>query len=221
VWGPSNYDADTSYPVLVVYHGWYTTGLGFQSWFDMVPVVGNAGLVVYPDSNGPQWDTSGGSDLAFFDEMVKMLADTYCIDPSRVLAFGFSNGGIFVNHLGCRRAGYVKAIAVGEASKGGDGLGCGRLPVLITHRTADLDEKIAWGYDNRDRWRALNGCTEATDVSNADLNCVTYRGCRTPGELAFCEDTYVDADFLAHPEWNHTVRPEYQQLTWDWLIGRR
>lgn len=215
VWGPANYDASTNYPVALTYHGWYTNGPDFQSWFYMDRFVGNDGLTVYPDSKGGQWDQFGSSDLLFFDEMMKVLADNYCIDPSRVLGFGFSNGGIFMSHLGCNRAGYVKAISVGDGSKGGDGLGCGRLPVLITHRTADPEEKIAWAYENRDRWAGLNGCSAQSDMTDTTFNCTTQRGCKSPGSLTFCEDTYFDASW--QPEWNHTVQEHYRQFTWDWF----
>ena len=43
-------------------------------------------------------------------------------------------------------------LMLGAYVHGGDKAGCGRLPVLITHRTKDPDELIAWGRSNRDAW---------------------------------------------------------------------
>lgn len=215
VWGPNNYDPNTNYPVALTYSGWYTNGPAFQSWFSMDQQVGNDGLTVFPDSDGPEWDQFGMKDINFFDEMMKVLADNYCINPSRVLGFGFSNGGIFMSHLGCLRAGYVKAISVGDGSKGGPGNACGRLPVLITHRTKDPDELIAWGYENRDRWAGFNGCSLQSTPGNQTFNCTTQNNCKSPGSVMFCEDTWFDPGWPN--EWNHTVRPEYRQFTWDWF----
>ncbi|MFO0663055.1 MAG: hypothetical protein U0174_03840 [Polyangiaceae bacterium] len=215
VWGPKNYDANKAYPVALTFHGLYASGPTFQSWFKMEDYVKNDGFTVYPSTNGNGWDINGNSDLQLFDDMVKMLGEEFCINPSRVLGFGFSHGGIFMSVLGCKRAGYVKAIAVGDGSHGGNDVGCGRLPVLITHRTKDPDEKIAWAYTNRDRWAALNGCSKDTKSVNTELNCVAYQGCKAPGSLQFCEDTFFDPGWPA--EWNHTVREPYRALTWQWF----
>lgn len=215
VWAPSNYNPNTRYPVALVYHGWYTKGPAFQSWFKMNEQVGNDGITVFPDAAGDFWDLDGTSDLTFFDEMVKKLGETFCINPSRILGFGFSFGGKFMSTLGCKRAGYVKAISVGAGSSGGNAVGCGRLPVLMTHRTKDPDELIAWAYQNRDRWRSINGCSAQTTATNAGLNCMANQGCKTPGSLEFCEDTWFDPGWPA--DWNHTVREPYREYTWNWF----
>lgn len=215
VWAPSNYDPNKAYPVALTFHGLYATGPTFESWFKMEDFVGNEGLTVYPDASGNAWELNRKTDLAFFDDMMKMLGDTFCIDPSNVLGFGFSHGGIFMSTLGCKRAGYVKAIAVGDGSHGGDDVGCGRLPVLITHRTKDPDELIAWSYKNRDIWRSLNACSPQTTSVNPTLNCVAFQGCKAPGSLTFCEDTWFDPNWPA--DWNHTVREPYRAFTWQWF----
>ena len=93
--------------------------------------------------------------------------------------------------------------------------GCGRLPVLITHRTKDPDELIAWSYTNRDKWAALNGCSTQTQSVNANLNCVSFLGCKAPGSLQYCEDTFFDPSWPS--DWNHTVREPYRDLTWKWF----
>lgn len=215
VWAPSNYDENTPYPVALTYHGLYATGPTFESWFKMEDYVGNDGLTVYPDADGNSWYLTGPKDLIFFDDMMKMLGDTFCINPSKVLGFGFSFGATFMSTLGCERAGYVKAIAVGDGNHGGDKSGCGRLPVLITHRTKDPDELIAWGRSNRDAWSVLNGCSSQTTVADAALNCVAYNGCKAPGSLTWCEDTWFDPNWPA--DWNHTVREPYRAFTWQWF----
>jgi len=89
------------------------------------------------------------------------------------------------------------------------------LPVHITHRTKDPDELISWSYTNRDRWRDLNGCTNQFDVTDASLNCGAFQGCKAPGSVTFCEDTWFDPSWPAY--WNHTVREPYRAFTWQWF----
>lgn len=222
VWGPSGYDPSKAYPVVMVFHGWYATGEAFQQWFEMEKYVQNGAFVVYPDAVSGLWDVSGTKDLVFFDEMVKQLGETYCINPSRVLGFGFSYGGHFADHLGCKRAGYVKAITVGDGGPGGNRLHCGRLPVLVTTRTHDTDEYPAYGLNVAAGWTSLNSCGAAGDKAPQNNNgedmgyCVTHAACKSPGGLTYCEDTSTFAP-PEHPEWNHTVREYYRSFAFSWF----
>jgi poly(3-hydroxybutyrate) depolymerase len=217
VWAPAAYDADKAYPVVLAFHGWYSNGKAFQSWFQMDQYVEGAALVVYPDAVDGVWDLSGNKDLAFFDEMTTALHASYCTNPSRVLGFGFSYGGKFMNHLGCKRAGHVKAISIGDGSDGGDGQGCGRLPVLVTHRTKDHDELVSWGRATASQWASRNGCSADTQMSDAAMNCTTHASCSAPGSVTFCEDTFFDPGWPT--EWNHTVRETYRAFTWKWFAA--
>jgi hypothetical protein len=223
VWGPPNYDKDKAHNVVYTYHGIQTNGLDFESWFKMEDYVQDEAFVVYPDAAGGYWDLGGDSDLTFFDEMSKMMNDTYCTDPSRAFGFGFSYGGIFMNRLGCKRAGYVKAISIGDGS-GNPGTSCGRLPVLFTARTADQNETVAGARADAAHWQTVNGCTAATTVSNASMNCVSNTSCKAPGALTFCEDTFRYSDYPSQypeydPSWDHTVREPYRAFTYSWFAA--
>jgi polyhydroxybutyrate depolymerase len=214
VYGPNNYDPKKTYPVVLTYHGYGSSGPDFQSWFHMDDYVDGEAFVVYPTGINGVWDLSGTADLVFFDEMVKKLGETYCINPSRVFAFGFSYGAFFADYLGCKRAGYVKAVSMGDGGRGGEGKRCGRLPVLVTHRTADPDEVVSKGKVLTAHWAQLNECGTAA-ASDTQFNCMTHGSCKNPGVVTFCEDTWYDASWK--PEWNHTVREEYRAYTWKWF----
>jgi poly(3-hydroxybutyrate) depolymerase len=216
VYTPTNYDPNKAYPVALTFSGWMTNGAAFREWFKMDQAVGNSGITVYPDMDGALWDQVGQQDLLFFDEMVKQLSETFCINPSRMLGMGFSQGGIFMSQLGCYRAGYVKAIAIGAGSKAAPTVGCGRLPALLVSRTRDPDERIEWGYENKDLWAVRNQCSTNTMVSDQAMNCITHQGCRAPGSVTFCEDTFFDPTWPS--DWNHTMRGEYRQYAWDWFM---
>lgn len=214
VWGPPGYDPDKAYPVVLMFHGIYANGPAFQSWFKMEEHVEGQAFVVYASSTADYWDSKNPAELTYFDELVKKLGDEYCINPANILAFGFSYGGYMASQLACKRAGYVKALSVGDGSWNGD-VKCGRLPVLITHRTADTDEKVEWGRDNAKRWATYNKCATTTSITNAGMNCISNAGCKAPGSVSFCEDTYYNASWPV--EWNHTVREEYRDFTWAWF----
>jgi polyhydroxybutyrate depolymerase len=224
VWGPENYDPSKTYPVLVMFHGWYSTGRDFESWFEMEKYAvdddgAREAFVVYPDGLNQLWDLDGTTDLVFFDELVEQMGETYCINPSRVFGFGFSYGARFVHHLGCKRAGYVKAISGGDGGWGGGTTGCGRLPVLVTHRTEDDNELIAWGKEAADRWTKLDVC--GTDTKSDDaMNCTIHTTCKSPGSpVTFCEDTsIIPSDIPGYEDsWKHTVREAYRAYTWKWF----
>ena len=215
VWLPERYDAARLYPIVLAFHGWYTNGRDFEAWFKMEEHDQGA-FTVYPDSLGPTWDLSGTRDLDFVTDIVEAMSNAYCIDRTRIFALGFSYGGKFVHHLGCKRPGLVRAISVGDGSWALE-TECANsaLPVLVTHRTRDHDELVDWGKDAAKRWAKIDGCSEAAEISDAAHGCVTYRGCTAPGTVTFCEDTFFDPKWPR--EWNHTIREEYRSLTWTWF----
>jgi poly(3-hydroxybutyrate) depolymerase len=199
-------------------HGLGSDGRGFQKWFKMETFTDDSAIVAYPDSRDGQWDVHGDSDLEFFDAMIDGLAGAYCIDRARVFALGFSYGGKMVHHLGCSRTERFKAISVGDGSWSGGESKCGRLPVLVTHRTRDHDELLEWGKDAAERWSTVNGCSTDTDATDPEHGCVAWRGCAPGASVTFCEDRYFNETWPR--DWNHTVRADYLKLTWRWFVGR-
>jgi poly(3-hydroxybutyrate) depolymerase len=215
VWLPEGYDTAHPYPIVLAFHGWYTNGRDFEAWFKMEDHDQGA-FTVYPDSLGPTWDIGGSRDLDFVADIVEAMSNAYCIDRARIFALGFSYGGKFVHHLGCKRPGLVRAISVGDGSWALEkDCATSALPVLVTHRTRDHDELVDWGRDAALRWATIDGCSAAAEISDAAHGCVTYLGCTAPGTVTFCEDTHFDPKWPK--DWNHTSREEYRALTWTWF----
>lgn len=213
VWGPSSYDEAHAWPVVIAFHGWSSNGAAFAKWFAMEKHTNGEAFVVYPDSRGAQWDYAGSRDLDFVADILEKLAEVWCIDRGRVLAFGFSYGGRFANHLGCKRPDLVRAVVVGGGAWDTE-TGCAPLPVLVIHRTNDPSMRFAGGREAASRWASIDGCS--ADIAEVDgpRGCVAYRGCRE-GAVTFCEDRHGDASWPAG--WNHTVREEYRALAWRWF----
>jgi polyhydroxybutyrate depolymerase len=222
---PSSYDPNKPYPTVLAYHGWFTDGTGFKGWFAFERWVGDDGILLYPDANNGNgtFDLSSDRELSAFDEMMTQVQSDYCVNPQRTFALGFSFGGKFVNHLACHRAGYVRAASIGDASEGDNGAdrGCGRLPLLITHRTADTDEIFANGKANAETWATRNGCSLSTQPAlTPGYSCDGYFACTAPGATYFCTDTEDYSSIPGYdPSWNHTISERYRAFTWKWFTS--
>ena len=214
VWGPAAYDDARAYPVVLMFHGWSSKGRSLEGWFKMEDHVDGAAFTVYPDSEGATWDFAGAQDLDFTADVLDAVAGEWCVDRARVLAFGFSYGGRFVHHLGCKRPDLVRAIAAGGGSWDWEKECAGPMPVLVIHRTEDPTMRVAGGRDAAARWAEIDGCAADTEVRDAEHGCLAYRGCPA-GAVTFCEDKHVDRSWPAG--WNHTVREEYRSLAWSWF----
>lgn len=220
VWGPSNYDENKTYPVVFMFHGLGADGPAFASWFEMEKYVEGEAFVVYGSATtvGASWQPGTQAELDYFDQVVQRLGAEYCINPSRLLAFGFSWGGSAASAIACKRAGYVKALAFGAGSWGGGLTGCGRLPVIGANRTADTNETVAMGTNTAKKWAAYNKCSTSTTPSDAGMNCQTWGACKNPGSVTFCEDTSDMSTIPGYsPDWNHTVRENYRSFIWSWF----
>jgi poly(3-hydroxybutyrate) depolymerase len=220
---PADYDRAKAYPTVLAYHGWYTNGSGFKGWFEFERWVKSDGILIYPYADNPSgaFDLSGDRDLLAFDEITAQVQKEYCINPQRTFVLGFSFGGKFTNHLACKRAGYVRAASIGDASAGDDNAdrSCGRLPMLITHRTADTDERYDWGKANAGTWATRNGCTaNAAAAATPGYQCQEYGSCKTPGSTMFCTDTENLSNINGYePSWDHTITWNYRDFTWKWF----
>ncbi len=221
---PKAYDAGAAYPVLFAFHGIDSNGSEFQERFKIEDHVRSEAIVVYPDARktsygGSAWELGGERDITAFDDVRSAVAQGFCVDLARMYAMGFSYGGKFVTALACKRPGVLRAISSNEASWGNQNEStCTQTPVLVTHRTTDPDELLAWGRTSADTWARIDGCEgpKATDVTDAAHGCVDYRGCKA--KVTFCEDTYVNQSWSLGA--NHTIRDEYMELVWRWLRER-
>lgn len=210
VWGPA--DDGHEKPIVLAFHGWGSNGRQFEEWFTMEKHVDQDTYVVYPDAQGDNWDYEGSRDIDFVTAMLDVMASTYCVDRRHVLALGFSYGGRFVNHLGCRAPSLVRGIVVAGSRWDSSETTCASpIPVLVVHRTHDETMPIRGGRDAAARWAKLLGCTANRPIANG---CIGYTGCQA-GAVTFCEDLHFDPEW---PEsWNHTMREPYQDLAWQWF----
>lgn len=150
-------------------------------------------IVVYPQAFGapPAWFAGVGpeaiADTIFLRDLIDFLQARMSIDPTRVYATGFSNGGGMANRLGCSVASKLAAIAsVSGAYLFGASCRPARpLPVLAFHGT---DDQIV-PYDGGDvlpsvpdwaaAWAERNGCDPTPTIiyQQGDVTGETWENC--------------------------------------------
>jgi len=188
---PASYDTNTPLPVVFAWHGRFGNGAQARLYFGVEEQAADAAVFVYPDGleaagGGTGWElTINGYDVAFFDAMLAALAQSHCIDESRIFSTGHSYGGYFSNTLGCARAAQIRAIA--PVSGGGPfAPSCaGPVSAWITHGSADAVVPLAQGEGSRDYWAGQNGCGGAT-APTEPAPCVDYQGCTSGKPLHWC-----------------------------------
>ncbi len=165
---PPSYDGSEPVPLVLVYHGAGGSGQTVAERTGFSAIADREGFIaVYPDRLGNP-------------EQVGLLLDdleeTLRIDPDRVYATGYSNGGVLMHDLACGLDGRFAAFAPVAGSMAGYLAGSFWLrepvPALIIHGTAD--QVIPW--DGREgivlsvprtvaAWVAVDHCRPKAEVT--------------------------------------------------------
>jgi len=150
-------------------------------------------IVVTPDGPNQTWQLSGtGSDAAYIDRVVSKVSSSWCVDPHRVYAAGYSQGAAFAIFYSCARPGRIAAIATVAVEFQ---LGCTRpVPILAFHGTADPAVPYQDGATglslpgvrvrgtvlNMGDWAQLDGCrgTPNTTRVGSEVTLTTWPRCR-------------------------------------------
>lgn len=188
---PDGLDGTTPVALILGHHGFGGTADAASNYFGLTGT--EPAIYVYPQAEqlpggGVGWDMEpDGVDVAFFDALVGALADTQCLDLTRVFAAGHSHGASFSNHLGCYRSDVVRAIAP-VAGGGPWAAPCPNgtsVAAMVIHGTNDNDVPIDAGIGSRDHWLQANGCAGASSSAADPAPCVQYDGCGEP--VLWCE----------------------------------
>lgn len=108
---PEGHDGTTPVPALVWSHGYKGTAAGVMRNTSLRRMLSDAGfaLIAAQGRNG-SWDlpngpgsmnSSGASEFAYFDAIIADAAARHPIDETRIIASGFSAGGMMVWYLAC------------------------------------------------------------------------------------------------------------------------
>jgi len=114
---PAGYDASKTYPLVLLFHGGGGNGSHFLSRTRFGPKADKDGfIVVAPDGIDRHWNDGRGTtnpdvdDVGFVKQLIADLKSRLPIDEKRIYATGVSNGGFFVERLGCELSETLAAI---------------------------------------------------------------------------------------------------------------
>lgn len=205
---PPSYDPTQATMVVLVLHGYTETAAQIEQISQMSEVSDQHGfLAVYPQGISTAWNAGKccGSasalnrpDVQFISDLLDELGKSYCVDPKRVYAAGFSNGGMLSQRLACELSHRIAAIGPVAGPIAIDGCMPTRaVPVIEFHGTGDLIVPYNGGglggadsiQDTIAFWAQHDGCTDAQPAqvySNGDSSCVEYQSCAQGSAVRLC-----------------------------------
>jgi len=142
---PRSYDRSRPAPLVISMHGagtWPVQQMELSEWNRLAESQGF--IVVYPSgigSAGPRvWHVGGENDVRFISELIDKLEAAYNIDPARIYANGFSNGGCMSFVLSCALSDRIAAVGMVGAAQTLPWSWCTDhrpVPMIAFHGTAD------------------------------------------------------------------------------------
>jgi poly(3-hydroxybutyrate) depolymerase len=184
---PSNYKNDTPYRLHLGLHG-YGGNLAENGRdnFGLWSLSKDTTIFVTLAAVGGSWDFTG--DLAYVDEVVKQVESEFCIDTSRVMLEGFSQGGGMSWVLTCSRPGVYRAV-VGHSAGSPNftpPTNCSPVAYLGSLGLTDIEGNSQ--ATQTDRFAKANGCT-MEDLPTAPKGghiCTPYKGCPAAFPVIWC-----------------------------------
>jgi len=197
---PESLPSDAAVPLVIAFHGSALNGEIMEQMTGFSTLAKQERFIaVYPNGTGPadvlSWNARtccsvalerNVDDLAFVDALLNELIAKYPVDPNRVYATGFSNGGMLTYILAIERPERFAAIAVVSgamfATQEPPGVA---MPVMIIHGTNDtvLPYHGGWGA-----LRNLSGKTEpALPVADAASFWIENNGCASISPITTSE----------------------------------
>ncbi len=141
-------------------------------------------IFVAPSASGGFWNAE--NDTAFVDKILDAVEADLCIDTTRIILEGFSQGGAMARVLGCSRHGVFRAV-VGH-SAGGLTLpsSCEPIPYLGSLGLSDMMPNSQ--ETQTDPFAEWNGCTIAAlpTAPTGSHVCTDYTGCPSAHPVRWC-----------------------------------
>ena len=158
---PSGYDRARPAPLLIVLHGYGSSGRQHEAYFGLGDLAGSRGYVTaYPDGTldgdgNHFWNATdaccdfggkGVDDVAYLDSVITAIAGTVSVDPKRIDLVGHSNGGFMSYALACAHAERIAAfVSLAGASYARTADCAPSRPVAMAEVHGTLDDTILFG----------------------------------------------------------------------------
>lgn len=186
---PESYDGNTPVPLIVLLHGYSSSGNGQNSYMGISDLADDYGFImVAPDgtreAGGNElrfWNASDAccnfyesqvDDSAYIAAIIETIKSEYNIDNRRVYLFGHSNGGFMSYRMAYEHSGTIAAIAslAGASHLERRDAPPNPVHILQIHGTSDGTIAYAGGeiqesrypgaMSSVQRWAQYNGCAE-------------------------------------------------------------
>lgn len=197
---PDTYDNNTPHRLIFGFHWNGGSGTdvdsdgtsGFTwSYYGLREQAGNSTIFVAPTGLDAALANSGGRDLTFVDDLVKLIEENLCVDTTRLFSVGFSYGGGMSYEIACARVGVFRAVAVyAGAQLSGCDDGTKPIAYMGIHGITDPTCSIVGGRSLRDKFVKNNGCIamsppEPSQGSKTHI-CASYAGCASGHPVRWC-----------------------------------
>lgn len=183
---PESYDNEHPYRLIFGFHG--ATGNSGQvapGYFDLWSLAEDSTIFIAPDAVGGFWDEE--ADVVLMDDILAEVAADLCIDTSRVMLEGFSQGGAMAWTLACARPGIYRAAVV--HSGGGLARPASCEPIAFFSSLGQSESNGAGQTSNSDFFAGQNGCTvEALpEAPTGGHVCSDYSDCSDGHPTRWCD----------------------------------
>ena len=250
---PASYDPTVATPLLVALHGATQSGSSMMDETELDLAADRHGfLLAMPDGGIPHvpapanlyfgyfWHVPGSpmvgglpvppgsrDDEAFVLDLVRAMADRFCVDLSRRYLTGASNGGFMTSFMACHHADVFAAVApvMGVTAGRPDAEDPSRpdpttcrpsrpIPLLAVHGREDPIVPYEGDADSpgveaaMERWAVINGCarTSRSRAVTETVTRVTWRRC------AGAPTVLVRSEIGGHAWHGHPPHPPFDQV---------
>jgi poly(3-hydroxybutyrate) depolymerase len=184
---PSNYDNTKPYRLHFGLHG-YGGNLSENGKdnFGLWSLSKDSTIFVTLAAVGGAWDFTG--DVAYADEVLKQVESELCIDTSKVMLEGFSQGGAMSWVLTCSHAGLYRAVVGHSAGSPNFTAPTNCTPVAYLGSLGLTDIEGNSQATQTDRFAKANGCTMETlpTAPKGGHICTPYKGCPAAFPVTWC-----------------------------------
>ena len=199
---PANYDAGTPAPLIVLLHGYTSSGASQDRYMGFSSIADKYGfLLVAPDGD----KEAGGDENRFWNaDIIQTVKADFNVDPNRVYLVGHSNGGFMSYRAAYDHSETIAAIASLAGASHIDDRPAPANPVHVLQIHGTNDGTIAYNgddiagnaypsaHDTVAQWAEYNGCeAQANERELRDLVAnleghessveVFNQGCKTGG----------------------------------------
>ncbi|HET7545659.1 MAG TPA: hypothetical protein VFK05_37585 [Polyangiaceae bacterium] len=210
---PANYDNKKAYPLHIGLHGHGgNLSENGKDNFGLWSLSKNTVIFVTLAGVSGNWD--GATDVAYSDAVLEQVESELCIDSSRIILEGFSQGGAMAWYLTGAHPGVFRAV-VGHSGGGVSGVpALSPVAYLGTLGTSDVSGNSQ--ATQTDQFAKVDGCTIETlpTATTGKHGCTPYKGCKEGFPVTWCSydggHGFQDTDAGSSMTW-------VPQVVWDFL----